>query len=182
MQVDSALVVRCVVIRDVAVISTIEANPCLPAFRRPGHRKPRDVHVIRGHLKDMITRALCPNRGRIVTVLWLNRQSLVHIHVLGVCAIFHANCISFICVINRMLYRRIAGIKRTAVSPPAGCIHANIAVAAGAYLPLQVWIGYTPYYYSPDVIEIPLIHRRVSTVVPIIWFPIENIFTSATTA
>jgi len=67
-----------------------------------------------------------------------------------------------------MLYRRIAGNEHAAVVPPARLVDTDVAAGA-CKVPPQVWIGYT-LYYSPDVNEIPLIHRCVSPVVPIIGF------------
>ena len=53
-QKDAGPVVRCGVIRNVAVIRTAEMNPCLPPICCPGHIEPGDVHVIPTHLEDIV--------------------------------------------------------------------------------------------------------------------------------
>ncbi len=53
------------------------------------------------------------------------RDSLVHVHVLGVTSVVHIDRLARIGIINRCLYRRIVRIERAPAPPPPSFIHAN---------------------------------------------------------
>ncbi len=93
-QTDAVVVVRAVVIRDVAVIRTVEINPGIMAVTHcPSHRKPRDVHPISSHVEHMILRIRHPDRHHIRT-LADQREPLVHGYILNIRACIYRDRVS----------------------------------------------------------------------------------------
>ena len=135
-QVDAVVIARCVIIRDVAVLPPVEINPCLPGTCRPCHIESGDVHIVRSHIKDVI-RSRSPYIHHIRALAYKREMRCPDVHVLIVNASRNMDRLASSRSIDRRLYRHAACIERAAVTPPAGCVDANVCKVYIQHLPLK---------------------------------------------
>jgi len=129
-QVDAEVVVRAVVIRDVAVIRSAEINPSIwPPFC-PCRCESCDVHVVSGHIKDVIARTCRGHSDRACALASKREVRCRDVHVLGVAPSRNTDRLARVRIIDHCLYRRPARVERAAVAPPARFVHTNVAAVA----------------------------------------------------
>ena len=109
------------------MLPTAEIDPRIRVNCRPGHSEPGDVHVVRGHIKDVI-RLCIRGHSHHIRALACKRDPLVHVYVLAVAGVVvHIDCVTSRCIVDCMLYRRAACIEISGGIPPAGPVDAHVA-------------------------------------------------------